>query len=85
MFFFNNTLTGPVPTSWGQLVGMEELQLQHNNLEGVIPSEVCDLTLGALSFLSADCRNCPQTACCTQCFESRRFDEIQTQNPPPPS
>lgn len=69
MFFFNNTLNGPIPAEWGSLSSMQELQLQYNNLEGEIPANVCDLTLAALEFLSADCVNCPDTQCCTQCFE----------------
>jgi hypothetical protein len=68
MFFFNNTFTGAIPAEWGNLIAMEELQLQANNLEGVIPFEICALTLAGLEYLSADCDNCPETACCTECF-----------------
>lgn len=68
MFFYNNSFTGTIPTEWGSLTAMEELQIQVNDLQGEIPPQICTLTLAALTVLTADCDNCPATACCTQCF-----------------
>lgn len=40
----NNTLTGPIPSSLGNLTALESLDLSHNQLSGTIPSDLALLT-----------------------------------------
>lgn len=69
LFLFNNTFTGPIPEQWGSFTAMTEMQIQINQLDGEIPSQICSLTAAALTYLSADCENCPATPCCTECYQ----------------
>lgn len=66
----NNSLTGYVPPSLGDLP-LKKLQLHWNQIGGVIPMDICDLTLTSLHTLTADCAGAGDKVacnCCTSCY-----------------
>lgn len=68
MFYFNNSFSGEIPASWGQMNNMTELQVQFNSLSGLVPDSICVLRGDKLGILTADCSNCPSNStCCTSC------------------
>jgi hypothetical protein len=72
MYFYGNQFTGTVPNEWGQLSDLEFLEMQQNNINGLIPESVCLLRVQkALDSLIADCVNCPigGLPCCHQCVD----------------
>lgn len=66
MYFYNNAFTGMVPSEWGALTALEELELQENMLTGQIPQSVCILKITRGLNLEADCEICPEN-CCSDC------------------
>ena len=44
LLFYNNQLTGSIPTKLGQLTHLESLNLNNNQLTGTIPTELGQLT-----------------------------------------
>jgi hypothetical protein len=72
MYFYGNQFTGTVPNEWGQLTLLQDLEIEQNNINGLIPESVCLLRVrNKLDGLSADCVNCPLGGlpCCHQCVD----------------
>lgn len=80
IWLYSNQLTGAVPSELGALTMLELMQVDFNNLEGVMPAEVCDLTPifggGRLSTLGSDCGDADtavlaevECSCCTCCID----------------
>lgn len=71
VFFFNDQLTGTVPSELSLLTNLEILHFAGTNLQGTMPLGVCDLRAGELQTLTSDCGGSDPTfdcSCCTFCF-----------------
>ena len=69
----NNNLGGVVPMELGALLVAESIELHNNNIQGPIPTSICDniLPLGELGVLMSDCAGVEplvECSCCTQCY-----------------
>jgi hypothetical protein len=52
MHWYNNRLSGPIPSELGQATALKELLLSNNTLTGTIPSELYRLSQLIMLFLS---------------------------------
>jgi hypothetical protein len=65
-------LTAEIPASLGNLIALEQLQLQQNNFIGDVPDPVCEIT--SLVSFWADCagKDRLECECCTECCDEKR-------------
>jgi hypothetical protein len=61
-----NRLVGPVPESLGELTNVSLVRLEANNLDGTIPSTLCDRQAEPLVTLFVDCSKVT-CSCCERC------------------
>lgn len=61
-----NSLTGSIPEVYSDFDGLKTLLVQGNNLEGVMPEDICSLS--SVTALEADCVEEIICDCCTQCY-----------------
>jgi hypothetical protein len=73
MYFYDNAFTGQIPSEWGALTNLAELQVENNALTLGIPESVCRLKLVRGMNLEADCAICNLSTanCCSTCALSR--------------
>jgi len=77
MFFADNEFVDEIPVGFGSYSNLRWLDMQLNNLEGLMPLQLCSQTQvdGVLETLKGDCDNCPYDpnnpdfTCCTSCFD----------------
>jgi hypothetical protein len=60
-----NTLTGGIPSEYGDFTELSSFLVQGNGLAGQMPDAVCQLS--TLTALEADCDEVVCN-CCTQCY-----------------
>ena len=65
----DNELEGPIPNSIGMLDSIININISNNNLSGIIPESICDLSISPIFIILNDNQLCPGEEGYPSCIE----------------